>query len=94
MGSPSPKKHAAEFRRKTADYAISTGRPIKQVARECGVKPGNWVCRRKRELNGEAPAGPSAGERELREAKKRIRELETGNGFPRRAAAFFAKDHA
>ena len=44
-------KYTDEFRRETADYVISTGRPITEVAKELGPngKPADdWVPRRKR----------------------------------------------
>lgn len=89
------KKYTDEFRRETADYVISTGRPITQVCGELGLKPktvNDWVLKRKRELGGEPD--PRAEERELREARKRIRELEAENAFLIKAAAFFAKEQA
>lgn len=76
------KKYTDEFRRETADYVISTGRPITQVCGELGLNPktvNDWVLKRKRELGGEPD--PRAEERELREAGKRIRELEAENAF-------------
>lgn len=99
MGSPSPKKYTAEFRRETADYVISTGRPVKQMARELDINDktlSNWVAKRKQELSGKAPQGTAATaqDKELREAKKRIRELEMENEFLKKAAAFFAKGQA
>lgn len=89
------KKYTDEFRRETADYVISTGRPITQVCGELGLNPktvNDWVLKRKRELGGEPD--PRAEERELREARKRIRELEAENAFLIKAAAFFAKEQA
>ncbi len=73
----------------------STGRPITQVCGELGLNPktvNDWVLKRKRELGGEPD--PRAEERELREARKRIRELEAENAFLKKAAAFFAKEQA
>lgn len=52
----------------------------------------NWVVRRRRELGGEPD--PKADDAELREARRRIRELEQENAFLKKAAAFFAKDQA
>ena len=86
-------KYTDEFRRETADHAISTGRPITGVAKELGLNDktvNDWVLKRKRS-QGPAP-GPKAEDRELREAKKRIRELEMENEFLKKAAAFFAKE--
>ncbi len=51
---------------------------------------GKWVADRRRELGGE-PAPEAAG-RELRDAQRRIRELEMENAFLKKAAAFFASD--
>ena len=44
-------KYTDEFRRETADYVISTGRPITEVAKELGPNgktADDWVPRRKR----------------------------------------------
>ena len=51
-----------------------------------------WVQSRRRELAG--GPDPKAEDRELREAKRRIRELEMENAFLKKAAAFFAKSQA
>ncbi len=86
-------KYTDEFRRETADYVISTGRPITEVAKELGLNDktvNDWVLKRKRS-QGSAP-GPKAEDRELREAKKRIRELEIKNEFLKKDTAFFAKE--
>ena len=86
-------KYTDEFRHKTADYVISTGRPITEVAKELGLNDktvNDWVLRRKR-LQGSA-LGPKTEDRVLHEAKKRIRELEMENEFLKKAMAFFAKE--
>ena len=86
-------KYTDEFRRETADYIISTGRPTAACCRELGLSPktvDKWVAKRRREISGEPD--PDAGARELREAKKRIRELEMENAFLKKAAAFFARE--
>ena len=91
MSSPSA-RHADEFRRETADCMISTGRPITQCCPELGLNSktvGKWVQDRRRELAGEPD--PEAEDRELREAGRRMRELEMGNAFLEKAAAFFAE---
>ena len=95
MGTNPATKHTDEFRRETADYIISSGRPIAECCRELGLSSktvNRWAIKRRRELAGEPD--PAAGDRELREARKRIRELEQENDFLKKAAAFFAKDQA
>lgn len=77
------------------DYIISTGRPITECCAELGLNSktvNKWVQNRRRELAG--GPDPKAEDRELREAKRRIRELEMENAFLKKAAAFFAKSQA
>ena len=86
-------RYTDEFRRETADYVISTVRPITQCCSELGLNSktvGKWVQDRRRELAGEPD--PKAEDRELREARRRIREPEVENAFLKKAAAFFAKE--
>lgn len=92
MANPAA-KHADEFRRETADYVTSTGGPISECCRELAPNSktvNQWAIKRRRELSGQS--GPKAEDREPREARKRIRELETENAFPKKAAAFFARE--
>lgn len=93
---PSPAaKYTDEFRRETADYIISTGRPITECCAELGLNSktvNKWVQNRRRQLAG--GPDPKAEDRELREARRRIRELEMENAFLKKAAAFFAKSQA
>jgi transposase len=94
MTNPST-KYTDEYRRETADYIISTGRPIVEVAAEIGVNrktASRWVAKRRRQLSGEA--NPQIGNAELVAAQKHIRELEMENAFLKKAAAFFAKEQA
>ena len=88
-------KYTDEYRRETADYIISTGRPIVQVAAEIGVSKktaSRWVADRRGQLAGEPD--PKAEDAEMRELRKRNRELEMENAFLKKAAAFFAKEQA
>lgn len=92
MANPAA-KYTDELRRETADYVISTGRPISECCRELGLNSktvNQWVIKRRRELSGQPD--PKAEDRELREARKRIRELEMENAFLKKAAAFFARE--
>lgn len=81
MSNPAA-KYTDEFGRETADYIISTGRPITECCRGLGLNPktvDKWVAKRRRELSG--GPDPKAEDRELREARRRIRELEMENAF-------------
>ena len=94
MQNPSA-RYTDEFRRETADYITSTGRPITQCCSELGLNSktvSKWVQDRRRELAGEPD--PKAEDRELREARRRTRELEMENAFLKKAAAFFAREQA
>ena len=86
-------RYTDEFRRETADYVISTGRPVTEVSAELGLNPktvGKWVAARRRQASGEPD--PAVADRELREARRRIRQLELENAFLKKAAAFFARE--
>ena len=66
-------KYIDEFRRETADYIISTGRPITERCAELGLNSktvNKWVQNRRRELAG--GPDPKAEDRELREAVRRV----------------------
>ena len=72
MGANPATKYTDEFRRETADYDISSGRPITECCRELGLNSktvNQWVINRRRELSGEPD--PKAEDRELREARRR-----------------------
>ncbi len=86
-------KYTDDYRRETADYIISTGRPIAQVAEELGINKktaSRWVKDRKDVLSGTKPSQQE--NKEMQELRKRNRELEMENEFLKKAAAFFAKE--
>lgn len=87
--------YTPEFRMETADYAISTGRPVVQVAAELGINNKTlqrWVQQRRRQLSGKSILDAESAE--LKEARRRILELEQENAFLKKASAFFAKNQA
>lgn len=70
-------QYTEDYRRETADYIISTGRPVNTATREIGVNKKTaqrWVMVRRKQLDGDASP-------ELAAANKRIRELEMENEF-------------
>lgn len=86
-------RYTTEYRRETADYIISTNRPITHVAKELGLNAktaSRWVKQRRDELSGNTQTVEEKAE--LRAANRRIRELEMENEFLKKAAAFFAKE--
>lgn len=91
------KNYTEEYRKESADYAIASGRPVKQIAEELGVNYKtfcNWVNKRKEELEGKSPRHTQEDSPEVKALKKRNRELEMENEFLKKAAAFFAKEQA
>ena len=88
-----PRQYPPEFRAR-AVALVRAGRPISRVAVELGVSEGglhNWV-RQDRIDRGEM-AGVATGESaELRQARKRIRELELRVEILTKASAFLAEE--
>jgi transposase len=88
-------KYTDEYRRETADYIISTGKPTTEVCRDLGLNPktvNRWVKDRREMLSGDEST--SEDDVEMRALRKRNRELEMENAFLKKAAAFFAKEQA
>ena len=87
------KRYTEEYRKETADYALSCDKSVSQVARELGINQATlnrWVLKRRKELevgSGGAPETP-----EVKELRKRVAELEMENEFLKKASAFFAKN--
>lgn len=82
-------KYTEEYRRETADYIISTGRPVAAVAAELGLHQktaSRWVTQRKKVLNGEVPT--PVEDAELRALRKHNRELEMENEFLKNCSLF------
>ena len=89
------KQYTEEYRREAADYALASDKPYRQVARELGINYktfSNWVLKRKRELQGGSSLESPSDSPEIRELKRRNKELEMENEFLKKASAFFAKN--
>lgn len=95
------KHHPGQCRRGTADFATQGGKAMKRCACGLGLNdrtPSKRVADRKRGpgVGGTArprPPGPGPGPGPAA-ARKRVRGPETGNGFLRKAAAWFARGPA
>jgi transposase len=89
-----PKAFPLESRRDVVAVARKGEVPLSQVARDLGISEAclhRWLRLADREDRvGSGVAGQESVE--LREARKRVRQLEQENEILRRAAAYFARD--
>ena len=93
MANPAA-KHADEFRRETADYVISTGRPISECCRELGLNSktvNQWAIKRRRELSSQPD--PKAEDRTQAHTRARDGERvpEKSRGLLRQKAGVAAR---
>ncbi|GAA1610718.1 hypothetical protein GCM10009789_76310 [Kribbella sancticallisti] len=89
-----PKAFPLEFRRDVVAVARKGEAPIGQVAKDFGISVSclsRWLKLADIE-DGNRPGATQQESTELREAKKRVRQLEQENEILRRAAAYFARD--
>ncbi len=87
-------RYPEEFRRDAVVLVRSSSRPLAQVARELGVNHETlrtWV-RAVERAERAAETGSDAQERELRQLRKRVAELEKDKEILRKAAAYFAQE--
>ncbi|MDQ1675351.1 MAG: transposase [Actinomycetota bacterium] len=92
-----PTPYPMEFGRDVIAVARQGDRSIAQVARSFGISESclaRWlrVADREDGLAAGPPAPESEDSAELRERRKRNRQLEQENEILRRAAAYFARD--
>ena len=87
------KGYPAEFRRRALDL-VAQGRSVAEVARLLEVSDQSIYAWRRQELidRGELPGLSSTEQLELREACRRIRELETELAVHRRAAELLKEE--
>ena len=87
------KGYAAEFRRRALDL-VAQGGSVAEVARLLEVCDQTIYTWRRQELidRGELPGVSSTEQAELREARQRIRELETELAVHRRAAELLKEE--
>jgi transposase-like protein len=89
-----PKAFPEEFRRDVVALARKGEAPLTQIAKDFGISPSclhRWLKLADIE-DGNRPGATRQESDELRESKKRIRQLEQENEILRRAAAYFARD--
>lgn len=94
----SPRQHAEECRLEAAGHCrkareADPKKSIRECAAELGINgktPSDWVIRHGR--TGKATQARTDGQKEPGGARRHMREPGSGNGFPRKAAAFFARN--
>ena len=92
-----PRQYTEEYRLEAAGHCrkareADPKKSIRECASELGTSDktlNDWVIKYGR--TGKVTQARTGEQKELDEARKRIRELEAENGFPRKAAAFFAR---
>lgn len=92
-----PRQHAEECRPEAAGHCrkareADPKKSIRECAEELGTSDRtlhDWVIRHGR--TGKAAQAKTGGQKEPGGARRRIREPGSENGFPRKAAAFFAR---
>jgi transposase len=88
---PTTRRYTDEFKRDAVALYYSSGRPIKDVARELGISDtslGSWV----RELDKAAATSDSEAVKEEARLRKRIRELEEEIDILKRFTKYWVKD--
>ncbi|MFI9617274.1 IS3 family transposase [Streptomyces sp. NPDC052023] len=87
MARPSP--YSPEFREEAVQLALKSSKPVAQVARELNVNPETlrtWVRQHEREHGQQDGPLPVDERAELKELRRRNRELEQENAFLKKAA--------
>ncbi len=92
---PSPRKYPDELKERSVRLVFESGRPIRQVARDLGIKYESlrqWVRQAEADA-GKRPGALTSSEREhLKELQREVRELRKANEILRAASVFFAKE--
>jgi transposase len=83
-----------EFRREAVELVRSSGRPVKEIAKDLGVSGqslSNWV--KQASIDGGGVPGLSTDDREeLRKLRRENRVLREEREILKKAAAFFARE--
>jgi transposase len=89
------RKYTQEYKDEAVELAVSSGRPIAEIARDLGIHEatlGNWVHIAKK--SGQLKEKPlDTGERaRLKELEEENRRLRMERDFLKKAAAWFARE--
>jgi transposase len=90
------KRYDEDFKKQTVQYLVSEGKSVAQVARELKISVDTlhgWKKKYTKEPEIQSLQVFSSEEHELREMRKRIKDLEEENAILKKAMHFFARDH-
>ena len=90
-----PIKYSDEFKRDAVGL-VESGIAQRQVCRDLGISKSAlsaWTQDARFQAHGMTPSKDPVEQREIRQALKRIRELEMDNEVLRRAAAYLSQVH-
>lgn len=91
------KKYDREFKLQTVRLIKEEGKPVAQVSREMGLHENTiyrWLAEFKQDGQNAFPGSGQLkpDDKELRDLKKRLRDLEEENEILKKAMHYFAKD--
>jgi len=91
-----PRPHPPEFRQRAIELVRLNEKPVSQIAEDLGISDSclrNWV--KRADIDDGRRAGVSTDEREeLVRLRRELRVAKMEVEILKRAAAYFAKDHA
>lgn len=94
MAAGRPRRYTPEFMRDAVALVTTSGRPIKEVARELGISDttlGNWV-RADAGTSRTQKGGAAEVDEEKKQLRRRVAELEKEREILKRAMAFWVKE--
>ncbi|BBU38858.1 transposase [Aeribacillus sp. FSL K6-1121] len=89
------RRYEEDFKRQTVRYILEEAKSVAQVARELKINENTlhgWMKKYKQEPEITETQTFRSEDHEVRELKKRIRDLEEENSILKKAMHFFAKD--
>ena len=87
--------YTPEFREEAVQLALKSNQPVSHTARDLDMNSETlrtWVRRYEQEHSSTAGNLTVEERARLKEAERRVRELEMENAFLKKAAAYFARD--
>ncbi len=94
MAGARPRRYTPEFKRDAVALVSTSGRPIKEIARELGISDttlGNWVRGDVTSATAQR-GGATEMDEEKKQLRRRVAELEKEREILKRAMAFWVKE--